>query len=109
MVRHVDQVRKIPVAIDARESVTAPVRLHRKGSALRLRREDISWLTPCGIVVGRASLGLPDRLSRPRFMDHLGDANAVVRKHPLAAGGLNLMMKAMGAPGRQRGLVLPDL
>src|SRR6266702_1974067 len=102
-------MRKVPVAIDAGESVTAPSSLDRKRGALRLCREDVSWLTPCGIVVRCAPLGAPDRLSRPGFMDHLGDANAVVRKDPLAADRLDLMMEGMGPPGGQRGFVLPYL
>ena len=35
-------------------------------------------------------------MSGPRLVDHLGDANAVVRKDPLAADRLDLMMEPMG-------------
>ena len=109
MVRQIDQVREVSVTIDAGESIAAPFGRHRKRGALRFRREDVSRLAPCGIVVGRAPLGLPDRLSRPCFVDHLGDANAVVRKDLLATDRLDLMMVGVGPPGRQRPLVPPYL
>ena len=42
-------------------------------------------------------------------MNDLGDANTVVRKDFLAAGRLDLVMVAMGPPGRQGALVMPYL
>ena len=109
LVRQIDQMREMLVAIDARESITAPFGLHRQRGVLRFRGEDIGRLAPCGIVVGRAPLGLPDRLARPCFVDHLGDADAIIRKHLLAADGLDLVMVGVSPPRRQRALVLPDL
>src|SRR5947207_8457383 len=99
----------MPVTIDARENVTTPFRLDRERGVPRLRSEDKGWLTPCGIVVGRTPLGLPDRLSGLLFVNDLGDADAIVRKDPLAADGLDIMMARVNAPGRQGPLVLPDL
>jgi len=42
-------------------------------------------------------------------VDHLRNANAIIRKHLLAADGLDLVMIAMNPPCRQRPFVLPDL
>ena len=63
---------------------------------LRFRGEDIGRLASCGIVIGRAPLGLPGRLAGPFFVNDLGDADAVVRKDLLAADGLDIMMVARG-------------
>ena len=102
-------MRKMLLAIDARESVTAPFGLCRQRGTLRFRGEDIGRLAPCGVVIGRAPLGLPDRLSGPFFVNDLGDADAIIRKDPLAADGLDIMMAGVGPPRRQNSLVLPDL
>src|SRR4029079_19030741 len=109
VVRQIDQVREVPVTIDAGEGVTAPLGVNRKHGALRFRGKDEGRLTPCGIVVRRAPLGLPDRLSGPCFVDHLGDPNAVVRKDLRTADGRDVMMVGMSAPRRQSPLVLPYL
>ena len=102
-------MRKMLLAIDARESVTAPFGLCRQRGTLQFRGEDIGRLAPCGIVIGRAPLGLPDRLSGPLFVNDLGDADAIIRKDLLAADGLDIMMAGVGPPRRQNPLVLPDL
>src|SRR5256885_8286686 len=97
------------LTIDARESVAAPFGLRRQRGILRFRGEDIGRLAPCGIVIGCAPPGLPDRLSGSSLVNDLGDADAIVRKDPLAADSLDVMMVGMGPPGRQGPLVLPDL
>ena len=109
LVRQIDQMRKVAVAIDTGETVVRPLGFRRQRGVLRFRREEIGRLAPCGVVVRRAPLGLPGRLARPFFVNDLGDANPVIRKHPLAADGLDIMMVRMGAPRRQGPLVLPDL
>src|SRR5947208_17074801 len=90
----------MPVTIDARENVTTPFRLDRERGAPRLRSEDKGWLTPCGIVVGRTPLGLPDRVSGLLFVNDLGDADAIVRKDPLASDGLVIKIVRVNAQGR---------
>ena len=108
MIRQIDQEREVAVTIDALEGIWRHWVCTGSG-ALRFHRKNISRLAPCRIVVGRAPLGLPDRLSRPCFVDQLGDANAVIRKDLLATDRLHLMMVGMSPPGRQSPLVLPYL
>jgi len=105
----VDKVRELAIAIDAGEGVARPVHRHGKLVAPRFRDQHIGRLAPRGVVVGRAPLGLPDGLSRPRLVDHLRDAQAIVGKHPLPPQRLDMVMLAVDTPRRHGALVLPDL
>src|SRR6185312_11375413 len=102
-------MRELALPIDAGEGLAWPVRRYCKLFPLRLRDQHIGRLAPRGVVVGRAPLRLPNRLSRPRLVDHLRDAQAVIRKYSLPAQRLHMVMSAIGAPCRHGALVLPDL
>src|SRR5262249_42917781 len=76
---------------------------------LRFCRDYVGRKTSCRVIVRSAALGLPNWFARPRFVDHLGNPDAVVRKNLLPASFLNLVMAGMHPPRGHRSFILPYL